>query len=61
MLLIIIIMILGYIVILFAFLFLVMLLFKLSDKFNCGITVWLDKLDDYIESLADKIYKRIKK
>jgi hypothetical protein len=54
-------MILGYIVIPFAFLFLVLLLFKLSDKFNCGITVWLDKLDDYIESLADKIYKRFKK
>ncbi len=53
--------ILCYIIIPFAFLFLVLLLFKLSDKFNCGITVWLDKLDDYIESLADKIYKRIKK
>jgi len=57
MLLIITIMILGYIVIPFAFLFLVLLLFELSDKFNCGITVWLD----YIESLADKIYKRFKK
>ena len=53
--------ILCYIIIPFAFLFLVLLLFKLSDKFNCGITVWLDKLDDYIESLADKIYKRFKK
>ena len=53
--------ILCYIIIPFVFLFLVLLLFKLSDKFNCGITVWLDKLDDYIESLADKIYKRFKK
>ena len=53
--------ILCYIIIPFVFLFLVLLLFKLSDKFNCGITIWLDKLDDYIESLADKIYKRFKK
>ena len=45
----------------FAIVFLTLLLFNLSEKFNWGIIELLDKLDDYIESLADKIYKRFKK
>ena len=45
----------------FAIVFLTLLIFNLSEKFNWGIIDLLDKLDDYIESLADKIYKRFKK
>ena len=45
----------------FAIVFLTLLFFNLSEKFNWGVIDLLDKLDDYIESLADKIYKRFKK
>jgi hypothetical protein len=45
----------------FAIVFLTLLFFNLSEKFNWGIIDLLERLDDYIESLAEKIYKRFKK
>ena len=45
----------------FAIVFLTLLFFNLSEKFNWGIIELLERLDDYIESLAEKIYKRFKK
>ena len=45
----------------FVIIFLTILSIHLSEKFNWGIIDLLERLDDYIESLADKIYKRFKK